>query len=306
MRGGTDRIPLKGGLTMPTSDLDLPLLPSAEQIRRREFATVRRGYDPDQVRDYLEAVATQVETLEKDLKQARLQLELKAAAPSVPMPAAPEADPYDRISKRFAGLIATADREASRIVEEAMTEADRIRVDAQANAEHTKQEGTEVLESARDEADRILTGLTARRELLVGQLQEMQTRLLGVAKDLEVAIEAPPTEGEDAGTIAIGSAESASPLEEAKEADAPPDAEARAGIAHEGPEAGDDAVDPRYDDLWVSTDASHPIAEDDVALADLLGSGEPAEPDDDEDAVDIPDLASIELDFDDDAAPSSD
>ena len=34
-----------------TKDLDLPLLPSAEQIRRREFATVRRGYDPDQVRE---------------------------------------------------------------------------------------------------------------------------------------------------------------------------------------------------------------------------------------------------------------
>ena len=34
------------------SDLDLPLLPSAEQIRRRQFATVRRGYDPDQVHDY--------------------------------------------------------------------------------------------------------------------------------------------------------------------------------------------------------------------------------------------------------------
>ena len=39
------------------SDLDLPLLPSAEQIRRRKFATVRRGYDPDQVHEYLNQVA---------------------------------------------------------------------------------------------------------------------------------------------------------------------------------------------------------------------------------------------------------
>ena len=31
------------------TDIDLPFLPSAAQIRRREFATVRRGYDPDQV-----------------------------------------------------------------------------------------------------------------------------------------------------------------------------------------------------------------------------------------------------------------
>ena len=78
---------------MPTSDLDLPLLPSAEQIRRREFATLRRGYDPDQVRDYLEAVAVQVETLEKDLKEARRQLEAKAAEPAVATPAAPAATP---------------------------------------------------------------------------------------------------------------------------------------------------------------------------------------------------------------------
>ncbi|HEY6568276.1 MAG TPA: DivIVA domain-containing protein, partial [Actinomycetota bacterium] len=170
---------------MPTSDLDLPLLPSAEQIRRREFATIRRGYDPDQVRDYLESVAAQVETLEKDLKDARMQAGSRAAQPpAMPIPAAPESDPYERISQRFAGLLATADREASRIVDEANTEADRIRVDAQSNAEAAKQEGSEALDSAREEADRVLAGLSARRETLVGQLQEMQSRLLGVAKDL--------------------------------------------------------------------------------------------------------------------------
>ena len=54
-----------------TNDLDLPLLPSAEQIRRREFATVRRGYDPDQVREYLQGVAGQVETLERELRGPR-------------------------------------------------------------------------------------------------------------------------------------------------------------------------------------------------------------------------------------------
>ena len=53
------------------NDLDLPLLPSAEQIRRREFATVRRGYDPDQVREYLQGVAGQVETLERELRDQR-------------------------------------------------------------------------------------------------------------------------------------------------------------------------------------------------------------------------------------------
>jgi DivIVA domain-containing protein len=243
---------------MPTSDLDLPLLPSAEQIRRREFATIRRGYDPDQVRDYLGSVAAQIQTLEKDLKEARLQAEsLSAHTSSAPMPVAPESDPYDRISKRFAGLIASADREASRIVDEAKTDADRIRVDAQASAESVKQEGTEALGSAREEADRLLGGLSERRALLVSQLQTMQSRLLGVAKDLETVIEAPPSDGEDATTSAEASSEQA-------ETQAPTNAETEA----------DELLDPRYEDLWIAAEDMEEVS------------------------MDIPDLASIELDFD--------
>jgi DivIVA domain-containing protein len=292
---------------MPSSDLDLPLLPSAEQIRRREFATLRRGYDPDQVRDYLEAVAVQVETLEKDLKEARRQLEAKAAEPAVATPAAPAGDPYDRISKRFAGLLATADREASRIVDEAKTEADRvvieaktqadrIRTDAQSRAEQDRQEGHEVMESARDEADRILAGLGARRDLLVGQLQEMQSRLLSVAKDLEVVVESPA--GEDAGTMAGRT----TPMDaDADEVDASIEHMAEAietsdeAQAVTGSAADDELVDPRYEDLWVSGEESAPTVRE-VDLDQLFTGGEEG----DDASVDIPDLASIELDFDED------
>lgn len=291
---------------MPTSDLDLPLLPSAEQIRRREFATLRRGYDPDQVRDYLEAVAVQVETLEKDLKEARRQMEAKAAEPAVAIPAAPAGDPYDRISKRFAGLLATADREASRIVDEAKTEADRvvieaktqadrIRTDAQSRAEQDRQEGHEVMESARDEADRILAGLGARRDLLVGQLQEMQSRLLSVAKDLEVVVESSPDRGEDAGTRAdpmdADADEVDASIEHMTEAIETSD-EARAVT---GSAADDELVDPRYEDLWVSGEESAPTVRE-VDLDQLFTGGEEG----DDTSVDIPDLASIELDFDED------
>lgn len=273
---------------MPTSDLDLPLLPSADQIRRREFATIRRGYDPEQVRDYLGSVAAQVEALEKGLKDARLAMDSsEAAAPSMPMPAAPELDPYDRISKRFAGLLATADREASRIVDEAKTEADRIKVDAQATAETARQEGTEALGSARREADRVLEGLSTRREAVVEQLGEMRARLLGVADELGSTIET-----------------SAQERSASVEADADPSPEA-AGDADAGaatdvgePDAGDPLLDPRYEDLWVSADGGTESveagsAETEVELDALLGD----EASDDV-TMDIPDLASIELDFD--------
>jgi DivIVA domain-containing protein len=245
---------------MPTSDLDMPLLPSAEQIRRREFATVRRGYDPQQVRTYLTSIANQVETLERELSQLRLEAGSAAAraeqptAASAPMASEAE-DPYEVLSKRFASLIEIADQEAdgilqtakadaSRALEEARSEADRIRVDAQAHAEEARQEGSDLLERARLESDRILSGLAERRRGLVGQLEEMRANLMAVAEGLSAPLaEAAKAEVEDA---------------DIQPADEPHDPNA------------DDPVDPRYEDLWVNKD----------------------------EAVDIPDLASMDLDFD--------
>jgi DivIVA domain-containing protein len=263
---------------MPTSDLDMPLLPSAEQIRRREFATVRRGYDPQQVRAYLTSIANQVGTLERELSQLRLEVGSSAAArseqvagPAMAAPAATpdatsSADPYDALSKRFANLIEMADQEADRILEnarsestrtldEARSEADRIRVDAQAHAEEARQEGTDALERAKTESDRLLMGLAERRRGLVSQLEEMRGKLIEVADDL------------------------ARPIEEAARADAEdsdlaetPDATDASDATSTADDAGDaeTPVDPRYEDLWVQKDES----------------------------LQIPDLASIDLEFD--------
>jgi DivIVA domain-containing protein len=246
---------------MPTSDLDMPLLPSAEQISRREFATVRRGYDPQQVRAYLTSIATQVGTLERELSQLRLEAGSAAArsgqgADPVKTPDhdAPQPDdPYDALSKRFATLIEMADQEAERILEnarseatraldEATSEADRIRVDAQAHAEEARQEGTDLLERAKTESDRLLSGLADRRRSLVTQLEEMRGKLITVAEDLVAPIE----------DAARAEAEDADLAEASGDADA------------------ETAVDPRYEDLWVS----------------------------DEGSLQLPDLASIDLDFD--------
>jgi DivIVA domain-containing protein len=267
---------------MPTSDLDMPLLPSAEQIRRREFATVRRGYDPQQVRSYLTSIAKQVGTLEQELSQLRLEVGSAAArgrtdepsTASPPAPAAPgpalaakeQGDPYDALSKRFATLIEMADQEAERILEnarsesedtltKARSEADRIRVDAQANAEEARQEGTDLLERARIESDRMLVGLAERRHGLVAQLEEMRTKLLAVADDLVVPIaEAAQAEDEDADLLAHAA-----------------DAESATEDGEDAADASEAPLDPRYEVLWVQKDES----------------------------VQIPDLSSIDLEFDD-------
>jgi cell division septum initiation protein DivIVA len=140
--------------------------------------------------------------LEQEVRETKLQPAPGPGGGATTSPAAPAGDPYERLSKRLATLLATADQEAERILEEARadaarmldearSDADRIRVDAQARAEEARQQGNELLERAKQEADRVLLGLSERRETLVQHLQDMQTRLVGVAKELEVAIEDP-------------------------------------------------------------------------------------------------------------------
>lgn len=190
---------------METSDLDLPLLPSAEQIRRREFQSVRRGYDPQQVRDYLIQVAEQVETLERQLSGSEAESDLPARPSEIlAFEAKDEASdhddsesPYERVARRFAVVFETADSEAeeivgrardeaTRVLTDARAEADRIRVDAQARAEEARQQGREALERAKQEAEETMGELRNRRASLVSQLDGMRSTLLAVADDLQL------------------------------------------------------------------------------------------------------------------------
>jgi DivIVA domain-containing protein len=251
---------------MSSTELDLPLLPSSDQIRRREFATIRRGYDPDQVREYLGHIAAQVGILEAELREARLAAGTGGELVEVREP--PAEDPYERFAGQVSDVLRAADDHARRVVEEARkesmrvlsearAEADRIRVDAQAHAEEARQEGSELLEDARRESERVLSSLSARRETLVDQLAQMQSHLLGVARDLEAAIDE-PVDDPDELAIEEGPVDgSALPAVEPAGADADdPIASEDAATASEG-DAEDDAfeeepLDPRYEDLWVA------------------------------------------------------
>jgi DivIVA domain-containing protein len=269
------------------TDIDLPILPSAAQIRRREFASVRRGYDPDQVRDYLGQVAEQLKGLEQQLQEARLQAGV-AGSPPGPLPSE---DPYERLAKRLTTLLATADHEAEgilgearadagRMVNEARTEADRIRVDAQAHAEEARQQGNELLERAKQEADRVVVGLSTRRENLVQQLQDMQSRLIGVAKELEVAIDDPiptpqPIPAERPVAEAAPQAATAVPAVEEPTPSSPPGAteQEQTGEGH-------------------SSDHGDTVDSLEGMLAD--------------DGLDLPDMKSLKLDFEDDSDDDAD
>jgi DivIVA domain-containing protein len=179
---------------MSSTEPDRPIVVSAEQVRRREFATIRRGYDPDQVRDYLEQVAVQVERMEQIAREARLEVEAAHHASLTP-----RADVYEEFASRMSDLLRAADEqadrvrseakeEADRILTEVRADADRIRLDALSKAEESRTEGERAVREARERADRSEAGLASKRENLLEQLQSMQERLLSVARDLEATV----------------------------------------------------------------------------------------------------------------------
>ena len=180
---------------MSATNLDLPVLISAEQIRRREFVTIRRGYDPDQVRAYLEQLADQMELMRVLLREA--QAEAETAIRTISQP---RQDPYEQLGERVASVIREADhiaeairgeahRDAEQVTREARADADRIRTDAQSKGEEARARADAAVRAAREEADRTIAGLATRRDALFDQLASMQERLIGVAHDLERAMD---------------------------------------------------------------------------------------------------------------------
>jgi DivIVA domain-containing protein len=221
---------------MPSTELDLPVLVTPEQIRRREFVTTRRGYDVEQVRDYLEQLAVQVEQIESMLRTAKLE-----ASAAERLQPGQRADPYEQLSQRFAEVLRTTDREADRvrreardeaerILREARADADRIRLDAQSRAERSREEAERALREARNRADRTIAGLATRRDALVEQLAAMQGRLLGVAEELEAAIGRPDDDDELLASLQ-GAADDAGATIETPSASSDPTRPADAGDA---------------------------------------------------------------------------
>ncbi|HVF07424.1 MAG TPA: hypothetical protein VNC60_02510, partial [Actinomycetota bacterium] len=117
---------------------------------------------------------------------SELEAELKAAQED-----AAGSKSYEELSKRFANVLVTADSEANHIVEQARAEAEHITAEARARAEEARMRSSQALLAAQEESERLAANLAERRAAMLSQLHEMQSRLLSVASDLEVAIEPP-------------------------------------------------------------------------------------------------------------------
>jgi DivIVA domain-containing protein len=179
-----------------TEEFDVPVFQSADQIRRREFVATRRGYDPEQVRAYLEQIADQVQTMEQMLRTARMKVE----AATGPI-AAPKTDPYAQVASRVAEAIRVADESAQQMIAEAKqkadallgdakTAADRVRAEAQATADSALLQAETTVREARVRAAEAVAALVARRESILERLDGTKERLEAAARALQDIVDA--------------------------------------------------------------------------------------------------------------------
>jgi len=161
---------------MDTEKPDLTPSAGVARVRKPTFATVWRGYDPNQVLEYLGRVAdhvqdleNQVRKLDSELREARRQdMALQDLGPA-------SQDPYEIVSARVADLLRTFDQDVQRLRGEAEAEAAHIVAEANAEAERidqavedlrrqTEAERNRILAEARAEADSIRLDAQSKAE----------------------------------------------------------------------------------------------------------------------------------------------
>src|SRR5213080_4092852 len=111
------------------SILDMGAVRDPNSVKNKEFARVRKGYDPDQVRAYLEQLSGWLQDLERDLRDARA-----TARFSVREPHPPPEDQFEALGSRVAEVLRTAEQHAELIVREAEDAARRTLEEARERA----------------------------------------------------------------------------------------------------------------------------------------------------------------------------
>ncbi|HZD79005.1 MAG TPA: hypothetical protein VE646_03040 [Actinomycetota bacterium] len=168
---------------------------SGDAQREPAFQTVRRGYDPEEVRahvakltDRLEALSSQVTRTQRLLDEARRERDLARDAP--------RADSYKEVSthvvdliRRFdqdvAGLRRQAEAEAIGILADARSEAAQLRMQANAEEQEARTRVDEMLGSARLETERLKHELEPVRAATLSRIREMRDGLAASVQELD-------------------------------------------------------------------------------------------------------------------------
>lgn len=163
------------------------------------FGTTRRGYDQDEVREFLRMVAAELGRLQERERFLERELRTVQSSPDLDsvqfddqtltrllgeettrvLTTAREsaAEIRGKAEQSVAQMLSEAGDEAARLREEAEVEASRRRADAGADAEAelamAKQQGREMVNEARAYRERVLSELARRRELAREQIEQL-------------------------------------------------------------------------------------------------------------------------------------
>ena len=152
-----------------------------DDVARHTFASVRRGFDPTEVRDYLESLAAGLRGLterEQELRDALAEAEERAANPVIDDTMLTTA-----VGKETARVLQSAHDAAAEMVANAEAESKRLVGEAQAESERLLAEAAEVNEQAHSRADTLLAERTAEAEAAAASLQERTEQQVAAALD---------------------------------------------------------------------------------------------------------------------------
>jgi DivIVA domain-containing protein len=262
----------------------MDLTPS--QVASASFRTIRKGYDPDEVAAFLQQAAKALEDSQQQATAmeararaavARLQ-EVSAAAEKTALgkalddAGAPDSADVVHVSADEAETISRtlvlAQRTADATVADARAEAERLlndsRAESEATLDSTREMSAKLLDDARaearkaSEAERLaaeneVQSLVARREFLVGDVDQLEQflieqreRLRTAARQLEAMCEQVPA-GLGHVRPPVLSASDDPPGDDTAEHFRPPGAESL-GLDDDEPSAGDDVAHTAVDD----------------------------------------------------------
>jgi len=175
---------------------------NAVDVARHSFGTVRRGFDPQEVRAYLELVARELQSWEQ--REQELRHDVSEAEERARHPVLDEATLTSALGEQSAQVLrhaheeaariaAEAESEAARLVHEAQQRANEVQVGAESQAaariaeielaagavrQRADEEAAGLLEAARADGDALIARARDHGRSMVDQAQEARRRVL--------------------------------------------------------------------------------------------------------------------------------
>ena len=122
-----------------------------QMIETKEFKTVPKGYDPEEVDVFLDDICDEFEEMENELKSLRISLAKAQSAPA-PTPTVIREEPSETAQR----MLANAQRVSDETIADARKEADKILAEAKVKAD-------QMLQNAQTESARLKSSLDTLR-----------------------------------------------------------------------------------------------------------------------------------------------